>query len=184
MSGADSAPKSRKEGRKDPTAMVVVEDTKPESKALTPTGLDTDGKVDGIIDLQIPNLLPTDNVEVERTVKVMRTKIPVRITRLNVQVIDNGFVVELPQAGRQSDFGPDGSTHAFNSKTEMLEFIGQVVGQVTYQYNETEMRDVQRAGMRGQITTEEAIDIPSVEEKIAAAFDVELVGFEPTIRVQ
>jgi hypothetical protein len=169
--------------RRDPTAVVVVEDVKRESKAITPTGLETDGKVDGIIDLQIPNLLPTDNVQVERTVKVMRTKIPVRITRINLNVIDNGYIVELPQAGRQSDFGPDGSSHAFNDKAEMLEFIGKVVGQVTYQYNETEMRDAKRAHARDEVETED-VEIPSIEEKIAAAFDVELVGFEPTIRVQ
>jgi hypothetical protein len=176
--GADSA----EPAKRDPTAVVVVEE-KVKSKAITPTGLETDGHVDGIIDLQIPNLLPTDNVEVERVVKVMRTKIPIRITRIGIQVIDNGFIVELPQAGRQSDFGPDGSNHAFTDKGEMLKFIGQVVGQVTYQYNETEMRDVHRATARGQVTTED-VEIPSIEEKIAEAFDVQLEGFEPTMRVQ
>jgi len=124
----------------DPTALVVTQASEPQSQTLTPTGLATDGKADGIIDLQIPNLLPTDNVSEERTVKVRRTKIPVRITTIHISVIDNGYIVNLPEAGRQSDYGPDGSKHVFSGKAEMLEFIGQVVGQVTYQYNETEMR--------------------------------------------
>ena len=126
--------------KRDPTEMVTVEAEAP--KALTPTGLHTDGNVDGIIDLQIPNLLPTDNVVEEREVQVRRTKIPVRITNITVEVIDNGYIVHLPQAGRQHEYhGPDGARHAFSEKGEMLEFIGQVVGQVTYQYNESEMRE-------------------------------------------
>ena len=160
----------------DPTAMVLV-GTDPPSTALSPTGLKTDGKADGIIDLQIPNLLPTDNVSVEREVKVMRTKIPVRITRLDIEVIDNGYVVCLPQAGRQSDYGPDGSRHAFKDKAEMLEFIGQVVGQVTYQYNETSMREAKGRARE---------DIPSSGEALqdGDGHDVEFTGHGPIIVVQ
>ncbi len=143
MSGGDDSPREHT----DPTALTVVEEVR-EGQALTPTGLKTDGKVDGIVDLQIPNLLPTDNVTEEREVKVRRTKIPVRVTRLEIEVIDNGYIVQLPQAGRQNNmWGPDGSRHAFADKAEMLEFIGQVVGQVTYQYNESEMHEKHMTGI-------------------------------------
>ncbi len=114
---------------------------RPGPPAIVPTGLKTDGDSDGIIELRMPNLLPTDNVEVITDVRVARKRIPVRITRLDLQAIDNGFVVNLPQAGRQSEYGPDGSKHAFTSKQELLEFIGQVIGQVTYQYIEQEIHE-------------------------------------------
>ena len=137
MSSGNDSPRERT----DPTALTVVEE-RPRGKVVTPTGLKTDGEVDGVIDLQIPNLLPTDNVTEEREVQVRRTKIPVRITHMNVEVIDNGFIVHLPQAGRQHDYhGPDGARHAFDDKAKMLEFIGKVVGQVTFQYRESEMEE-------------------------------------------
>ena len=103
-----------------------------------------------------------------------RTKIPVRITRLDIEVIDNGYVVCLPQAGRQSDYGPDGSRHAFEEKVSMLEFIGQVVGQVTYQYQESSMRETKAMGM----------DIPSIEAALEAGHDVEFTGHGPIFVVQ
>ena len=158
----------------DPTAMVVVENSEPESVAITPTGLKTDGLVDGVIDLQLPNLLPTDNVTEEREVQVMRTKIPVRITHITIAVIDNGYIVNLPQAGRQHEYhGPDGSQHAFADKTALLEFIGQVVGQVTYQYNETDMRPKTGA-------------VPNQDDDVDgfAVPDDGIDGFEPTMMVQ
>jgi hypothetical protein len=114
---------------------------RPGPPAIVPTGLKTDGQQDGIIELQMPNLLPTDNVEEVADVRMKRRRIPVRITKVDVHCIDNGFVVNLPQAGRQSDYGPDGSKHAFTTKLELLEFIGQVIGQVTYQYVEQEIFD-------------------------------------------
>lgn len=158
----------------DPTALAVVEKVS-EGQDLTPTGLKTDGKMDGILDLQIPNLLPTDNVSEEREVKVMRTKIPVRITRLDIEVIDNGYIVQLPQAGRQNNiFGPDGSRHAFEDKVSLLEFIGQVVGQVTYQYNESEMRETKAIPR----------DIHSIEAALEDGQDVEFTGHGPIIVVQ
>ena len=154
--------------------MVVVEEARPESHALSPTGLKTDGKTDGLIDLQLPNLLPTDNVVEEREVQVVRTKIPVRITTITVEVIDNGYVVHLPQAGRQNEYhGPDGSRHAFEEKLSMLEFIGQVIGQVTYQYNESELRE-----------TKAMAGIASIEAALEAGHDVELTGRGPIMVVQ
>lgn len=172
MSNGDNSPGEQE--KLDPTAMVLVDTKPPPNAVLSPTGLKTDGRADGIIDLQIPNLLPTDNVSVEREVKVMRTKIPVRITRLDIEVIDNGYVVCLPQAGRQSEYGPDGCRHAFKDKAEMLEFIGQVIGQVTYQYNETSMRDTRAIGR----------DIPSIEAALEDGHDVEFTGHGPIIVVQ
>jgi hypothetical protein len=155
--------------RRDPTEIVTVEADAP--RALTPTGLHTDGQVDGIIDLQIPNLLPTDNVTMEREVQVMRTKIPVRITDIRVEVIDNGYIVHLPQAGRQHEYhGPDGARHAFSDKGPMLEFIGQVVGQVTYQYNESEMR--------------EETKLAEISDALERGEDVAFVGLDPTMIVQ
>ena len=171
MNGDDSV----EQEKLDPTAMTVVEEVT-EGHALTPTGLKTDGKMDGIIDLQIPNLLPTDNVTKEREVKVMRTKIPVRITKLEIEVIDNGYLVQLPQAGRQHNmWGPDGSRHAFEDKASMLEFIGQVVGQVTYQYNESEIHEKTMAMTR---------EIPSIREALEAGHDVEFTGRGPIMVVQ
>jgi hypothetical protein len=155
--------------RRDPTEIVTVEADAP--RALTPTGLHSDGQVDGIIDLQIPNLLPTDNVVEEREVQVRRTKIPVRITNINVEVIDNGYIVHLPQAGRQHEYhGPDGARHAFSDKGLMLEFIGQVVGQVTYQYNESEMR--------------EETKLAEISDALERGEDVAFVGLDPTMIVQ
>ena len=169
MSNGDDSPEAL-----DPTAMVLVE-ARPKSHSLSPTGLKTDGKADGIIDLQIPNLLPTDNVVEEHEVKVRRTKIPVRITHINVEVIDNGYIVHLPQAGRQHDYhGPDGARHAFDHKGEMLEFIGQVVGQVTYQYRESEMEE----------TKAMAMDIPSIEAALEAGHDIKFTGHGPIMVVQ
>ena len=158
----------------DPTSLAVVEEM-PRGQVVTPTGLKTDGKVDGIVELEIPNLLPTDNVTEEREVKVRRTKIPVRITRIDIEVIDNGYIVQLPQAGRQDNmFGPDGSRHAFADKGPMLEFIGKVVGQVTYQYNESEIRETK---VRGR-------DIPSIEAALEAGHDVVFDGHGPIMVVQ
>jgi hypothetical protein len=155
--------------RRDPTEIVTVEADAP--RALTPTGLHSDGQVDGIIDLQIPNLLPTDNVVEEREVQVRRTKIPVRITNINVEVIDNGYIVHLPQAGRQHEYhGPDGARHAFSDKGPMLEFIGQVVGQVTYQYNESEMR--------------EETALKELTDALEGGDDVVFPGLDPTMIVQ
>ncbi len=174
MSGNDSA-KVGVVGRvkRDPTDMVVTRETGPPSQAVSPTGLHTDGKTDGIIDLQIPNLLPTDNVSVEREVQVMRTKIPVRITNINVEVIDNGYVVHLPQAGRQHEYhGPDGARHAFSDKAAMLEFIGQVVGQVTYQYNETEMHEAK--------TKPTIIGLEEMIDALEDGQDVAFEGYEAT----
>lgn len=171
MNGDDSAPMSAGgQSRKlDPTAMVVVETDPPPSAVFSPTGLKTDGKSDGIIDLQIPNLLPTDNVVEEREVQVRRTKIPVRISHINVEVIDNGYIVHLPQAGRQHDYhGPDGARHAFDDKGEMLEFIGQVIGQVTYQYRESEMEE----------------KLATMGEALEAGHDVALTGRGPIMVVQ
>ena len=125
----------------EPRALARV---RPGPPAIVPTGLHTDGQADGVIELQMPNLLPTDNVEEVYDVEVRRKRIPVRITKVDVHCIDNGFVVNLPQAGRQSDYGPDGSKHAFTSKLELLEFIGQLIGQVTYQYVEEELHDHSR----------------------------------------
>ena len=168
-SGGDSARAGVVGARRDPTEMVTVEAEAP--KALTPTGLHTDGHVDGIIELQIPNLLPTDNVVEEREVQVRRTKIPVRITDIRVEVIDNGYVVHLPQAGRQHEYhGPDGAHHAFMDKASMLEFIGQVVGQVTYQYNESAIM--------------EETKIQDLKEALERGEDVVFEGFEPTMLVQ
>lgn len=115
-----------------PLPEIVPSDTAP---------IRTGGKADGVIELSMPNLLPTDNAAEVYDVPVFRLRIPVRIDSLEIKVVDNGFIVELPRAGRQGMFGPDGSHHVFageDAKTRMLEFIGHVVGQVTYQYREVE----------------------------------------------
>lgn len=112
------------------------------------TGVKSDCRQAGIMELSVPNLLPTDNASEVYEVPIHRLKIPVRINQVHIEVVDNGYVVKLPNAGRQHVmFGPDGSYQVFSgpdAKREMLEFVALVVGQVTYQYREVEADDYHR----------------------------------------
>ena len=108
-------------------------------KGMCVTGLKSDGESEGILELAVPNLLPTDNADEVVEQRIRRVKIPVRIMQASVHVVDNGWVVKLPQAGRQGIYGPDGAMHVFTDKAKMLEFVGLVIGQVTYQYREHEV---------------------------------------------
>ena len=107
------------------------------------TGLKSDGKRQGMIVLSVPNLLPTDNASQIREIEIERVKIPVRITQVNITAVDNGYSVNLPQAGQQNRWGPDGAQHVFPEKQELMEFVSMVLGQVTYQYRETEICEVE-----------------------------------------
>lgn len=122
------------------TALAKAEslDTAQGAKTLAPTGISSAKLVDGVIELSMPNLLPTDNVEEVVEVRLKRVKMAVRIDTLIVKAVDNGYTVKIPNAGRQSMFGPDGSRHVFLDKGAMLEFVATVIGQVSYQYRETE----------------------------------------------
>lgn len=114
-------------------------------------GIRTDGNAEGVIDLAVPNLLPTDNASEIYEIPIHRLKVPIRISQLTIRVVDNGYLVELPHAGRQGMFGPDGSHHVFSgpdAKAKMLEFVALVIGQVTYQYREVEGDDYHRIKRR------------------------------------
>lgn len=108
-------------------------------KAGTEDEVLSSGEVRGIIEIAVPDLMPSENVAGERKAKVERIKIPVRVQHVNVQVEANGYIVVIPQAGRSTPYGSSGSRHLFageHAKREMLEFIAQVIGQVTYCYRE------------------------------------------------
>ena len=114
-------------------------------------GLSTAGESAGIIELAVPNLLPTDNVVEVHEASVHRIKIPMRITNVDIFVVDNGYKVRLPHAGRQNPYGSDGAEHVFagpTAKHDMLEFVALVIGQVTYQYREVEAETFERIQKR------------------------------------
>ncbi len=122
-------------------ALTRLEDEGTRERTLSPTGVASAKLVDGVIELSMPNLLPTDNVEEIVEVAMKRIKVPVRIDTLVIKAVDNGYTVKIPNAGRQNMFGPDGSKHVFLDKLAMLEFVGTVIGQVSYQYQEREIED-------------------------------------------
>jgi len=130
------------------------------------TGVASARMVDGVVELAVPNLLPTDNAAEIYEVPVHRLKIPVRIQKVEVETVNNGFKVKLQNAGRQGMFGPDGAEHVFagaNSKTEMLEFVALVIGQVSYQYREVESETYNRIVKKQQAAAHSMTAVDAAE---------------------
>lgn len=112
------------------------------ARPVTPDG-DPDailkGASQGVIDVTMPDLVPAENVVDIEDLSMKRVRVPVRIRRLEINELANGFKVTISNAGYQNMWGPDGSEHVFLDMPSMLEFVGTVLGQVAYQYREVEV---------------------------------------------